>query len=165
MSESQTFTFDFLPQNVEELKTLPGADFSSPFATAALTVAALCRYETSPEDCVAMLNYLRAPQPLSVYEQQFLRDRLRGKGYVARSFFAGTSPQNDYTPTKPYSITVSAGPYAYANEGYAKLDLRSSGADSPRQIMMRAKGGTVWYWWENFLLSDIRTPASADPWA
>lgn len=162
---SQTFTFASLPQNVEELKTMPEADFSSPFATAALVVAALCRYETSPKDCIAMLDYLRQPRPMSVYEQQFLRDRLGGKAYVPRSYFAGTSPQNDYTPSLPYQITVSAGQNAFKYEGYATLTIVSSGADTPRQIQMRAKGGTVWYWWEHHLLPDIRTPVSMDPWA
>ncbi|MBR5428455.1 MAG: hypothetical protein IK118_08915 [Clostridia bacterium] len=164
-AESRTFTFESLPQNVEELKAMPEADFSSPFATAALVIAALNRYEKSPKDCIDMLNYLRQPRPMSVYEQQFLRDRLGGKAYVPRSYFAGTSPQNDYTPTMPYTVTISAGPYAFNTEGYATLTVVSSGADSPRQIQMRAKGGTVWYWWENFLLPDIRIPVSMDPWA
>ena len=162
----QTVVFERLPQTLSELQAMPEADFSSPFLTAALTVAVMCRYETSPQDCVEMMNYLRGPRPLSVYEQQFMRDRLGGKAYVPRSYFDGASPQNDYTPAKPYAVTVFADPYSYTNEGYARLNIRSAGADSPRQVMLRAaKGGTLWYLWENHLMPDIRIPASQDPWA
>ena len=50
-------------------------------------------------------------------------------------------------------------------EGYAKLFVRSSGEDSPRQIDLRRKGDGRWFLWEQFLLSDIRIPANEDPWA
>ena len=160
----KTFTFQTLPKNVAELQAMPEASLKDPYATAALTVAALCRYEESVDDCIAMLNFLKGPQPLSPFQIQFLRDRLVGKGYVPRSYFAGTSPQNNYEPSVPYTVTVTENPYSYQNEGYVKLLIKSSGADTPREIQMRAKGDT-WYLWENYLLPDIRVPAALDPWA
>ena len=57
-----------------------------------------------------------------------------------------------------------AGTAGYDAEGYATLYLRSGGADSPRQVKLRRKG-EQWFLWEQFLLSDIRTPAKDDPWA
>ena len=36
----------------------------------------------------------------------------------------------------------------------------------PRQIRLRTKPSTgEWFLWEQFILSDIRPPKSADPWA
>ncbi|MBO4636993.1 MAG: hypothetical protein J5685_07595 [Clostridiales bacterium] len=160
---SQTFTFDSLPQSLDELKAMPEAGLTDPLAAAALVICVLMNYENDTEATCGMLDYLKGPKPLNPFEKQFLRDRLKGKMYVVRSFFEGTSPSNDYTPGLPYTITVSEGPYAYAEEGYAKLDIRSSGADSVRQIKMRKKG-EQWFLWENYALSDIRIPASSDDW-
>lgn len=160
----KTFTFEKLPENLAELRAMPEAALTDEYAVAALTAAVLCNYEKSVDDTIEMLNFLKGPQPLSPFQIQFLRDRLVGKGYVPRSYFAGTSPQNNYEPSRPYTVTVEENPYSYTNEGYATLWLRSSGADSPRQVQLRAKGDK-WYLWENFLLPDIRVPAALDPWA
>ena len=165
MNKTERIVFSALPTNVDELRAM--ADLSTPFQTAALAVAALCRYETDPEAAIAMLNWLKGPQPLSVLDQQFLRDRLAGKGYVVRSYVTGTSPTNDYAlPPAPYEIAVSDNPYSYTNEGYAVLWLQSSGADSPRQVTLRRKGDGQWLLWQhNTFLSDVRIPKSPDPWA
>lgn len=160
----KTFTFPFLPKNLTELQALPEAALTDPFATAALTAAVLCRYGEDPQETVTMLNFLRGPRPLSPFEIQFLRDRLAGKAYKPFSFFAGAFPHNNYTPETPYRITVTDNPYSYQNEGYAKLYLRSGGADSPRNVDLRRKG-EQWMLWEQMLLSDIRVPAKDDPWA
>lgn len=160
----RTFVFETLPDSVEALRRLPEFAMTDPFMTAALTVAALCRYEADPNAAVAMLNELRGPRPLSPFEIQFLRDRLAGKGYKPFSFFQGATPANDYTPTQPYTITIRDDPYSYQNEGYVRLQLQSFGADSPRPVTLRKKGNQ-WMLWEQILLSDIRTPAKDDPWA
>ena len=113
-----------------------------------------------------MLNFLKGPRPLSNMEIQFIDDRLRdGKTYVPFSYFKGATPENDYTPDKPYSITVESNPYSDANQGYKKLIIKSSGADTPREVQLRMKGDGQWLLWEQFLLPDIRAPKSADPWA
>lgn len=160
-----TFVFDKLPQSLTELEALPEAALTTPYQVAALTVAALCRYGEDPQAAIAMLNYLKGPQPLSTYEMQFLKDRLSGKAYKPFSFFEGATPGNNYTPAQPFQITVFDGPYSFQEAGYAKLMIRSGGADNPREIKLRQKGtGGQWFLWENFLLSDIRQPKEADPW-
>ena len=160
----RTFVFQSLPKNVDELRRLPEYAMTDPFMTAALTVAALCRYEADPQAACDMLNALKGPRPLSPFEIQFLRDRLAGKGYKPFSYFSGAVPGNNYTPAQPYEITVYDDPYSYQNEGYARLLLRSNGADSPRQITLRRKG-EQWMLWDQMLLSDIRIPVKDDPWA
>ncbi len=160
------FTFDALPESAAELMALPEADLSTPFRTAALAVCALCAAAADEAIGVEMLNALRGPRPLSVMEIQFLRDRLRGKHYVPFSYVAGATPENDYTPTQPFTLSFKETPYSYQNEGYATLYLHSGGADSDRQITLRRKGDGQWCLWEHFgLLPDIRKPKSEDPWA
>ena len=113
-----------------------------------------------------MINVLKGPEPLSPFEKQFLNDRLSGKEYKVTSFFAGATVQNNYTPTEPYTITISDNPYSYPDENWATMHLQSAGADSLRQIKFRRKPSTgQWFLNEIQCLSDIRTPAAADPWA
>ncbi len=164
MNRVEIITFDKLPTNVYELKSM--ADMSTPFKTAALSVLAFLQYENDPEAAFEMIDYLKGPQPLSNLDKQFIRDRLEEKGYVIRSYFEGTSPENDYTlPVAPYSIEVSDNPYSYSNEHYATLYLKSSGADSLRQVTLREKGDGTWCLWGHTFLSDIHVPKSKDPWA
>ena len=160
------FTFKVLPNNVDELKAMKEANMKDPYAVAALTVVALMRYETSQEDCFDMLNYLKGPEELSAYEKGFLRDRFEGKKYYkVRSFFAGATPQNDYTPSTPYMIKVRSNRDSFASDGWATLWLFSGGADNPRTVKLRQKKSTgEWFLNEIQFLSDIRLPASADPW-
>ncbi len=161
----ETFTFANLPENLEQLKALPEASLSTPFQAAALTVCALCAYGADDQAGIEMLNWLKGPRPLSNYEISFLRDRFRGGIHVPFSYFKGATPENDYTPTYPFTLVIEAGPYADANPGYKKLHIRSGGADSPREIVLRQKGDGQWLLWDQFLLVGVRTPKSADPWA
>ena len=171
-----TVTLQALPQSVAELQALPQASLASPYGTAALAIAAMCAYEQNPQAVVEMLNFLRGPRPLTPHDLQFMRDRLRGKGFKPFSFFEGSSPQNNYTPARPFRVTVFDNPYSWVSEDssqsstgpvqYARLLLQSSGADSPRFITMRHKPSTnQWFLWEHQLLGDIRISATADSWA
>ena len=162
---NKTFTFNSLPKNVQELQRLPEAKLDSPYATVALTILALTRYEESPEDCIEMLNFLKGPEEVSTYEKQFLRDRLQGKYYKTFSFFKGTRPDNNYTPTKPYTITVSSNSYSFNDDGWATLYVQSSGADNPRPMKLRKKPSTgEWFLNDIQCLADIRLPANQDKW-
>ena len=161
----QTFTFSALPTTLAQLQALPEAALKDPFQTAALTVCALCAYGAEPELGIQMLNFLRGPRPLSNHEISFLQDRFRDGVHVPFSYFAGATPDSDYTPTHPFTVTVEAGPYADANPGYKKLHIRSGGADNAREIILRQKGDGTWLLWDQMLLVGIRVPKAADPWA
>ena len=165
-NKSETFTFASLPESLSEMQSLPEANLDNPYKTAALTVCALCAYAADKNIGTEMLNWLRGPRPLGGGEISFLNDRFRdGKTYVPFSYFKGATPENDYTPNTPYTITVSSNPYSDANEGYKKLFVTSGGADSPREIVLRMKGDGTWWLWDQFILVGIREPKSADPWA
>ena len=163
---SYTVSFPQLPVTLAQLQSMPEASLRKPEHTAALTVAALCVYPIDKEASLEMLNYLQGPRGVTPYDKQFLADRFRDKDYVPRSYFAGATPQNNYEPSEPLTITVFENPYSRGQDGYLTLHIRSGGADSPRQIKLRHKPSTgQWFLWEQFLLADIRKPVSDDPWA
>lgn len=165
-SKKETFSFDALPESLSELQVLPEAALDSPFKTAALTVCALCAYSADKQIGIEMLNFLKGPRPLSNMEISFLDERFRdNKHYVPFSYFKGATPENDYTPSAPFTVEVESNPHSSANEGYMTLWLKSGGADGPRQITLRMKGDGRWFLWEQFLLVGIRTPKSEDPWS
>ena len=165
-NKSETFTFNALPESLAQMQTLPEASLDSPYKTAALTVCAICAYAADKNVGLEMLNWLRGPRPLGNVEISFLNDRFRdGNTYVPFSYFKGATPDNDYTPDTPYTITVSSNPYSDANEGYKKLFVTSGGADAPREIVLRMKADGTWLLWDQFILVGIREPKSANPWA
>jgi len=163
----ETFTFSALPESAAELQSLPEAVMDTPFKTAALAVCALCAYAADKNIGLEMLNVLRGPKPVSNAEVSFLNDRFREGAHIPFSYFKGAIPGNDYTPDEPFTITVESGVYSDANinEGYKKLFIKSGGADSPREIVLRKAGNGKWYLWDQFLMVSVRDPKSADPWA
>lgn len=165
-NKRETFTFAALPESIAEMQALPESDLGDPYKTAALTVCALCVYAADKDIGTEMLNWLRGPRPLNGADISFLNDRFRGgKTYIPFSYFAGATPENDYTPSQPYRITVESNHVSAAEQGYMKLFIPCGGADSPRPIKLRMRGDGKWFLWEQYLLTDIRTPKSADPWA
>lgn len=165
VNSTQKIVFSALPETFEEFVALPEAKMETPFDTAAMTVLAFCFYPENKELSLRMLDFLKGPQPLSPMDKQFIRDRFMDKDYVPRSYFDGATPENNYLPAEPYTITVSSNPYSYQNEGYATLYIKSGGADSPRSVQLRKAKDGKWYMWEQFILADIRKPESENPWA
>ena len=61
----------------------------------------------------------------------FLNDRFRdGKTYLPFTYFAGATPDNNYTPTQPYTIRVESNHVSGEEQGYMKLFIPCGGADS-----------------------------------
>lgn len=166
-NSSETFTFTDIPSSVAELQALPEYTLDTPYKTTALTVLVLLAYKYDKEACFAMLDALRGPEPLSPFAKQFLNDRMSGgKEYKPYSFFQGATVENNYTPSMPLVITVTSNPYSFPEENWATLYVKSAGADSERSIKLRKKPSTgQWFLNDIQILSDIRTPAEADPWA
>ena len=89
------------------------------------------------------MNLLRGPKPMTPYDCQFLRDRLRGKVYLPLAYFEGATPENGYQPCVPYTLNVLADPRPQDIEpGYMRVFLKTSGADSPRPMKLRQKAST-----------------------
>ncbi len=160
-----TIVFDKLPGNLDELKSLPQASLNEPEYAAALFLAVMMHYTVNKEETYEMLEFLKGPYGLSTYEKQFLADRMADGAYVVRSFFNGTSPDNDYTPSMPYTVETERG-FDRETDGRMKIFITSSGADTKRHILLRHKVSTnQWFVEDQMLLAMIRTPKSQDPWA
>ena len=55
---------------------------------------------------------------------------------------------------------------AHVEQGYMKLFIPCGGADTPRPIKLRQRGSDgKWFLWEQYLLTGVRIPKAADPWA
>ena len=158
-------TVSSVPTTSKEFSALPQNDLSKPENTCVMFLLALALYLKDSDAGVAALNTLRGPRPLSNYDIQFLRDRLRGKSYLPLAYFSGATPANNYVPSTPLTLEVIADSRPQdIEEGYLRLFLKTAGADSPRPIKLRQKGD-FWYLWEySSILSGIRIPSEADAW-
>ena len=164
-NQSWKVSFSGLPTTTDMLRKLPEATLQEPHYAAALLIPALCIWNTNQNMAIEMINFLKGPQVLSTYEIQFISERLKGKEYLPFSYFDGTTPENNYKPSQPYTINIATVPTSFNEAGYAKLYLKSSGADSPRPVQLRKKDSTgEWFLLDQMLLSEIRVPVSQDPW-
>lgn len=166
-NKSKTYSFEALPQTVDELKALPEAALTDVYAVAALSLLALTRFEADCDASIAMLNFLKGPDPMTPMAIQQISDRfMDGKFYKVNSFFEGATPANNYTPSQPYKVKVSSTPYSFETENWAVLYLHSGGSDNPRPVKLRKKPSTgQWFLVEIQYLGDVRTPVAADKWA
>ena len=160
-------TIQSIPASLQEFETL-AASGRQPERICALFLCALALFARNKEAGAAAMNLLRGPKPMTPYDCQFLRDRLRGKPYLPLAYFEGATPENGYQPQVPYALNVLADPRPQDLEpGYLRVFPKTAGADSPRPMKLRQKASTgEWFLWEySSILSGIRMPAAEDPWA
>jgi hypothetical protein len=164
-----TYTFNALPRNIEELKTLEVNNrqyFSSPHFVTALFICCLNRITENSADAWEMINYLRThtatvgqngiQKVSNETMQNIVASNLVGKDTYGhpvsnglRSYFAGSTPQNLYTPTTPYQVTVvEAGSETYRTIDdieYAYMYVETSGADSAQgPLQLRKTNNHGW---------------------
>lgn len=162
--------FDKILNNIEGLKQF---DRTNPYNVAALTIHTICNYDKDNDDnFYKMLQYLMGEnQQISPMMKQNIKDRMLQNNkypYIGKSYFVGSSNNNDYQPSIPYEIEVLENDYSKQNEGYIRLLLKSGGADNLRPITLRlAKDGNYYLWSDSIigLLTDIKVPESNNPWA
>ena len=160
-------TIQSIPTSLRAFEAL-AASGKKPEDICALFLCALALFDKDKDDGTAAMNILRGARPLSPYDAQFLRDRLRGKAYLPLAYFEGAAPENGYQPRAPYVLNVLPDPRPQDIEpGYLRVYLKTSGADAPRPMKLRQKGLTgKWFLREySSILSGIRVPAAEDPWA
>ena len=160
-------TIQRIPASISEFEAL-AADRTSPERICALFLCALALFDKNKDDGTAAMNILRGPRPMTPYDCQFLRDRLRGKAYLPLAYFEGAAPENGYQPRMPYTLNVLSDPrHQDIEPGYMRVFLKTAGADSPQPMKLRQKASTgEWFLWEySSILSGIRIPAAQDPWA
>lgn len=154
----------------EELQII---DRTNPYNVVAAFANIAVSYDINNDsNFIDMLQYLMGDnQPISNLMRQQIKDRMTQNNkylFIGKSYFNGATPENDYTPTMPYSIDVSENDYSRQEEGFVRLFIKSGGADNPRPITVRlAKDGNYYIWSDSFMgiLSDIRVVESNNPWA
>jgi len=169
----KTFTFsgNNLPKHVSQMK----AEYlKDPALVTALTVSALHRYTENEKDAVEILDFLAGPAgPISNYKKQHFSMQLktRGYSYIPFSYFNGATVANDYKPSNPYNITIYETPYTdlsvytATNKGYYEYYCKSDGVDSlTRKVQVRQAANGNYYLVEEYLLAEIKAPASSTPW-
>lgn len=82
-------TLNALPASLAEFRNL---SLNTPDEVVAGFLCALNLYVKNPNEGVEAMNLLRGPRPMTPYDSQFLRDRLRGKEYLPLAYFAGATP-------------------------------------------------------------------------
>lgn len=161
-------TIPSIPAGLQDFESLAARLRQNPEGVCALFLCALQLFDKSKDEGTQAMNLLRGPRPMTPYDAQFLRDRLRGKSYLPLAYFEGATPQNGYQPRTPYVLNVLSDPRPQDIEpGYLRVFLKTAGADSPRPMKLRQKASTgEWFLWEySSVLSGIRIPVSEDPWA
>lgn len=82
-----------IPENLSEFEMLT-AEGRQPERICALLLCALALFDRDKNVGTAAMNLLRGPKPMTPYDGQFLRDRLRGKAYLPLAYFEGATPEN-----------------------------------------------------------------------
>ena len=161
------YTFDKLPSTVEEFKACPYFDLTNEHNTFVMFIVALQMFIDNKNAGIECINILKGPVELSNHDISFLRDRVMDKEYLAKAYFQGATPANNYTPSTPLAIEtiVDNAPQYTAGENFKRVFVKGEGFDNPRYATFRSKGGN-WYLYEySAILLSVKTPAKDDPWA
>ena len=116
-------TIQSIPASKQENETHE-AGGRQPERICALFLCALALFNRDKDAGTAAMNLLRGPRPMTPYDAQFLRDRLRGKAYLPLAYFEGATPENGYQPRAPYRLTVLADPWPQAAGHRAGVSAR-----------------------------------------
>ena len=126
-----------------------------------------------------MIGYLCNKQS-SVYEKQRLAEQMKKSKqylYLGNAFLNGATPANDYTPSQPYSITLTQDSvvdedqiYIPANPSIPSPDqyrafIYCKASDSGKwiDVYKSSKDGN-WYMYKWMdLITSIKAPASSNP--
>ena len=78
-----------LPVNLQELREMPEMELTAPENTCAMFLVSLYLYLKDKKAGTEAVNLLRGPRPMTTYDEQFLRDRLRDKAYLEQIYKEG----------------------------------------------------------------------------
>ena len=155
--------FDKFIDSLDDIKEFK---FTDPIDAFCLLIFAICNYEKNKDIFYEMLKKATNTDNISENLKQKIDEQLtknNKQSYIGNSYFYGTTRENNYTPFKPYTLEIVEGPYAYQNEGYATLHIKSSGADLPRPVTFEKTKDNKWYATPDSIFSlikDIKRPKS-----
>ena len=175
-----TYTFSTIPTNVEELKQYNISGDDGRYKVLALYIMSLRTWKPENQtDCEEMIGYLCNKQ-LSVYEKQRLAEQMKKSKqylYLGNAFLNGSTPANNYTPSQPYSITLTQDSVVDEDQVYIPANPSIPSPDQYRAfIYCKASDSGKWidvyksskdgnwymYKWMD-LITSIKAPASSNP--
>ena len=175
-----TYTFSTIPINVEELKQYNISGDDGRYKVLALYIMSLRTWKPENQtDCEEMIGYLCNRQ-LSVYEKQRLAEQMKKSKqylYLGNAFLNGSTPANNYTPSQPYSITLTQDSVVDEDQVYIPANPSIPSPDQYRAfIYCKASDSGKWidvyksskdgnwymYKWMD-LITSIKAPASSNP--
>ena len=181
--ETATYTFTRLPETLEDIKSMP---LTTKFAPVAASICACAAFDTSKyaityqytHPIFDMMDYLNGPKlEISNVAKSGIFTSLRDTLKTGRmACFAGATPENGYTPTKPYTFTLIHGPYYIPAksstiahpEGEPErhmILISFAGDDSQRYVDVYKSNDGNWYTWDNswqHLAASMKTATSSD---
>lgn len=154
--KEQTFEVPAIPDSIEAFLALRDGLASTPHGGAVVYVVALNVYaedESLGQEALTIAvdrgELTDGPKgykgkQLSNRWLQALRERIRGRPYVARSYIQGTSPEGKYAlPAAPLQVAIREQPNDVKDET-AKVFVHSTGADSPRPLVLVKNNRGLW---------------------
>ena len=118
-----------IPENLQEFETL-AAKGRQPERICALFLCALALFDRDKDAGTAAMDILRGPRPMTPYDCQFLRDRLRGKAYLPLAYFEGATPENGYRPQAPYPFSGRPVGIVKGERKYLKTEFINAALDA-----------------------------------
>lgn len=148
-----------LPDTLESFTALRDKLSSTPQGGAACFVVANAIYVTNKDlglQCITLctdIYHIGDAPPNSVNvkgkiinksKQMDLDMRVFSKPFLARSYFDGANPDNNYTPNTPLSISIYRQPIDTEQNNRLKLFVVCGGADTARPITLSKNSAGIW---------------------
>jgi hypothetical protein len=158
-----------IPKDLASFEQICSEFPNAPEGAAAVMILALLLYTENSQDGETALglavhpDQLTGGNKLSQRSLNLIKNQIKDKKYHMQSYFKNTSPEKGYTlVTAPYTLEFTTNPHSgRADDGFIKLFIKSSGADSPRPISVKIDQERKWKTAEwSSLLSGIRPPGA-----
>lgn len=169
--QSGSCSISEMPRTMEEFQALQAKAAKEPQGAVAVLLAAMEIYkndEVLGKKCLELSMYRLYPSILSLMKGKLRDPESNGysQHFINMAYFKGASPENNYTPNKPYTVEVSVNsgrPYqklTSANANVLYLRIATQGADSPRPIEVIKPAHTEYFVINNAssIISQVKFP-------
>lgn len=172
----KTVTITQQPRTVDEFVKLRDEIANTPEGGATIFLMAYKIYNENQslgEQCLVIAVDRGSLQQGNIYKGfQLMRgdisrmnSQLSSNPKLPNSYIKGSSPENDYSVNLPFVFEYSTNPYSgNEEEGYLKLFVECSGADSPRPLHVQKNNRGIWKAknWSSVLVGIKKKPVDDD---
>ncbi len=153
---SRNIRIEKLPTTVEEFIEVRNQLANTPQGGAAVFIMALKLQSENPsigEQCLViatdrsklMAGNVYKNLKLDAFGMKRIEEQLKYYPYIPNSYFAGATAENGYNFDVPTEMICSTNVYSGdESQGNLKIFVKSSGADSPRPIVLIRNNRGIW---------------------